>query len=651
MKFFDLVRTFTIKFYNSFKQDFWTRLVIFCLLIYFVVFGFIIFWKYENFLYNGLDLAIFSQSLFNWKDFFYNSIQGQSYFGDHFSILLVLFVPFYKVFSSPMFLLFAQLFFIVLAGWIFWLLCKKILIKPQNAFLCFIFFLGNFLIYQIVLNEFHLLSFVVLGFLILYYAYLTENFSLYIFAILFCLFIREDVALLILGFSILPILEKKKIKWFLLPFLLSIFYFVFSLKVINLFNLQENYKFLVYYGWLGNSFVQIFKNLVFKPYLLFLHFSFSDFETILGLLLSFLFLPILQARFLIVLVFVFLEFFLTANGFSPIILQTHYSALFVGPLLIASIYGLKSLIRFINKDLRASYFLVIVCFIYLGLYFGPFIIFTQKMFNREFIEKQKYLDNFIKKIPKFAKVLASPEFLPQLSQRKNLYALQYVFLGKKQFSNINYEIPKDLDFILLNLNDFKFFYYQFLTGTSFTQNFSLGDDNIRSLLEKNQFNIIDRYANYVLLKNNFLKTDDFIYKVIDSESQNFKILSKNLDIEEVELSKKNYINYTSLDITLKKKENISKDYFLIIKIFNKNQELVFQDSQLVGFGIQPLSDLKKGKAVKLRFLIPAKYKNYKMQISLAEVYGFSFFNSLSSVQTKEKEIKILGSVDLDLAKE
>ena len=66
--------------------------------------------KYRNFNYNDFDLAIFSNAMWNTAhgDFMYTAIRSGCYFKDHVPVILLALVPIYKLFPSPLTLLYAQ---------------------------------------------------------------------------------------------------------------------------------------------------------------------------------------------------------------------------------------------------------------------------------------------------------------------------------------------------------------------------------------------------------------------------------------------------------------------------------------------------------------------------------------------------------------
>src|SRR3989338_2684564 len=84
------------------------------IMLYIIVFLLISFWKYDNFLYNMLDLGIYTQVFESFKsgNHWYSSIQQSNYLGDHFEPFILALLPFYFLIPHPKILLFLQTIFL-----------------------------------------------------------------------------------------------------------------------------------------------------------------------------------------------------------------------------------------------------------------------------------------------------------------------------------------------------------------------------------------------------------------------------------------------------------------------------------------------------------------------------------------------------------
>src|SRR3990167_10806866 len=207
-------------------------------------------WKYHQLLYNGLDLAIYNNALWNTAhgNWFWSTIQGHNYFGDHFEPILILLLPLYSLWQSPILLLILQTIFLGLAAWPLYKISLFVLssrtrldletgveipltnltfsgIASSNrigdfsrndrkklaalgiAFLWLI----NPLVHNVNLFEFHAIAFLPFFFFSLFYFYLKlkeqpatkKVFSCFCVFVFLCLMVREDVAFIILAFLII----------------------------------------------------------------------------------------------------------------------------------------------------------------------------------------------------------------------------------------------------------------------------------------------------------------------------------------------------------------------------------------------------------------------------------------------------------------
>ncbi|MFA6410027.1 MAG: DUF2079 domain-containing protein [Candidatus Buchananbacteria bacterium] len=433
---------------------------------YFVFFSLACLWKYYNFGYNALDLAIINQVFFNTANgnIFGLSIHPPTYLGDHFSPIIFLLLPFYYFFAKPETLLILQTLALTLCVWPIYLIAKQALGKNWAVFFALAWLINPF-VQNINLFETSFLPYAVFLLLWTFYFYQKQKFIPFLIFAFLSLLVREDVALVILMFGPIAILEKRKIKWWLSAILISAFYFILALKITAFFSPSQNYKFLVYYSWLGQTPLEIIKNIIFKPYLPLFHlFSVGNWEMFLGFLLPFIFLPLIAPIYLLLAVLIFLQLAMGQSGGGQLILQTHYASLFLPAIFTAAIFSLKKiyllakpkekLILTIKKYPDLAFLILISALFYSCLTLGPIIGLLKNFSQTGLIGSESQIkQNLIKQIPKNAAVCSGYDFLASLSSRKNLCSFNYAFLGSQQFLAKKYELPPETDYLVLNYND------------------------------------------------------------------------------------------------------------------------------------------------------------------------------------------------------
>jgi len=674
------------------------------ILIYIFIFSLISFWKYNNFAYNGIDLGIYNQVFWNTAEgrFFESSIQAGSYLGDHFEPLILLLLPFYLIFKHPLTLLILQTIFLALGAGAIFLISREILANSSSLtkkgmeesllpLILSLLYLLNPFIQNINLFEFHILPFAIPFLLFTFYFYQTRRtFYFYIFIFL-SLLVREDVALVVFMFGILALIdysvERPKLqatsyflKWIIPPIIISIFWFILAIKIINHFNPGSGYKFLVYYSWLGGSnFKEIIINLLSHPLLVLYHIlNIYNFGFILGLLLPFGFLPLLKPKSLILLIPPLLQTILGMGG-SEGILQTHYVSLFLPALFIALIFVLKnysnchgeegsesgvtkqsleiaslfSVVRH-NKSKEKRLFifgLLGTAAIYTFFTMGP-LLGSLKIIATYDSKLTKIKSYFLKQIPPFAPVLGSYEFFPHLSSRQKFYPLHYIYLGKKQFGKGEYILPEDTEYILINFDDIITFDFQFGWQTGYKPYLPQAPYRLRKILTEKNFGLVEMMDTLALFKKGYPREKNFYeislspYPIIQKQEVNlinkikFLGFTKELAQKKIDDTALTFYNYTFSWQTLK---GMSSNYQLKLNVLDQENKLIYQRYYPLTYGIYPTSQWKIGEIIQTTywFYLPLKKEPQKLEMSLVELKGGIELNALRqtiNVIDKEKQL-------------
>ena len=129
------------------------------------------------------DLAIFDNVFWNSINgrFFYSDIEGHNYFGEHFNLILVPFIPLYYGWSSPTVLLIVQSLALVLGAWPLYLLGRKHRLPDLLNLSLVLGYLLYLPLFGVNLNDFHELAFMPL--LTLWALYFLEEERMALFAL------------------------------------------------------------------------------------------------------------------------------------------------------------------------------------------------------------------------------------------------------------------------------------------------------------------------------------------------------------------------------------------------------------------------------------------------------------------------------------
>ncbi len=473
------------------------------IILYGLFFSAVSIWKYNHFLYNGLDLAIINNVFYNTLHghWFWSSIQGHSYLGDHFTPILVLLLPFYALWPSPEFLLILQTFFLALAAWPLYKIAQLILKDNRLALGMALLWLINPLVHNANLFEFHFIALLPFLFFSLFYYYLQlkarpgkKIFLSFLALALLCLMLREDIVFIILLFLTLTTLSHLKHKQMLrllgYGWLMALGWLVVSSLVIKHFSPSGSSPFIYYYSWLlSTNWLNLIQHI----------FSLANLKMLIGFLLPFLFIPLIRPRWLWLALVPLGQIIFSAHGGGVLVWKLHYGLLFMPALVIAFIYGFKQVNRLLSQWLGSRSLLMIILIIsnfYLWIDLGPLTLdLKQFNFNPPSVEQ------LVRSIPRSAVVLSSYDFLPNLSGRREIYALNYYFLGQQQFASQPYILAHQPDYIFINFHDLIGFQLQFPQSAWAEKYYQAGAGRLRRLLA--DYGAIKVAGDTVLFKKNY----------------------------------------------------------------------------------------------------------------------------------------------------
>ncbi len=640
------------------------------ILIYIIIFSLISFWKYYNFAYNGIDLAIYNQVFWNTAQgrFFESSIQAGSYLGDHFEPLILLLLPFYLIFKSPLTLLVLQTIFLALGAIPIYLISKNLTKKTLVSCLLSLAYLLNPFVQNINLFEFHLLPFAIPLLLFAFYFYQKRKLLPFYLFIFLSLLAREDVALVVFMFGILTLIDYFRtkpdrpinylLKWVFPLLLLSIIWFISVLKVIDYFN-AGNYKYLVYYSWLGNNFFDLIKNFFLHPLLVARRvLNLYNLVFLIGLLLPFGFLPILKPRYLILLLPPLLQTVLGMGG-SEGVLETHYVSLFLPALFLGLIFVIKDSWLELGTA-REKSLLIISLFLAATLYsfaaLGPLPGSIRIILNRQ-PEETKIRNYFLNQIPPGAPVLSSYEFFPNLSSRQKLYPLHYVYLGKKQFGQGDYALPEDTQYLLIDFADIISFDFQFKKQPGYQKYLASAPDRLREILTQKNFGLVEMIDTLALFKKNYLAEKNFSeirsspYPPNHPEEINLDNQIKFLGFDKETLTKK--IDNTNLTISnynfsWQALDQPTSDYQIKITAFDQANRPLGSKYYPLAYGIYPASRWRRGEIVQTNYWFWLPSGTQKIKISLVKLEGGIELDDLrQAINVIDRETILGAPIEID----
>ena len=213
------------------------------------------------------------------------------------------------------------------------------------------------------------------------------------------------------------------------------------------------------------------------------------------------FLPLAAPRYLVGLLLPISTLMLTQRGASVLIPFLHYGAWLLPALFISTIYGIKHLVngKFIIKYKNLIVLTILTEMLYIFIAISPLSNFTITLLTKkgdlekERVEKGELLNS----IEEGGGVIASRLLLTDLSKRKNLYYLGYLFNNQHQFSKGYYNAPQGADYILFEPIDLLIYNERSFVSPNFFPDVS----QLLFQFVNEQFGLEKLSRNYILLSS------------------------------------------------------------------------------------------------------------------------------------------------------
>lgn len=415
--------------------------------IYILVFSYFTILRHLFFQSSAWDLGIFMQSLyttsFHGKIFAYTLEQpvvnpSGSFFGIHFSPILFLLVPLYRLAPFAETLLILQSFILAIGAFVLYLISHHIIENRFASFSLGISYLLYTPLHAVNWFDFHVQAFIPLFFFLMFYFYLKKEYEMSFLFVILLLCIVEMVPILVFPFGLYCLIsnrENKKVMIYSVAIMCaSIAFFLLASLVKSSLNPMYSNTYGAWQIW-GSNIPQIIMNVVTKPVE-----TLTYFLTVFPLEKALYFLWLTVPLFLIPLLarkeFIFLAmpwialtFLSTYTGYFVY----HYGAFVIPQIFISTVYGLKQISNFsdnatIKKSLIFRYSKwVLIGTIIAFLLISPFGIVPQvkSVYVHGLPENSSHketLRQILQLIPRNASIYTSFHIAPHLANRLELYA-------------------------------------------------------------------------------------------------------------------------------------------------------------------------------------------------------------------------------------
>ena len=239
--------------------------------IYVLLFGTLSLVRHWSFHSTGLDLGVFDQVIWNTSQgrFMESTLsldrcQPHSFFGDHFSPILLALVPLYWMFPHPETLLVAQTVALALGALPIYLLARRLLPRGIERLIWVLAYVVSAPLAFITLYDFHEVALAVLPLGLGMYFLVTRRTVPLVLALLVAFTVKEEIALIGIGFGIALAFQKR---WLIAAAVAvgSAAVFVVTLTLIIPAFAGAPYQYIGRYASLGGSELEIARTLLLDP--------------------------------------------------------------------------------------------------------------------------------------------------------------------------------------------------------------------------------------------------------------------------------------------------------------------------------------------------------------------------------------------------
>jgi len=206
--------------------------------VFILIFSFLSIKRYKTLNSYYYDLGIMNQVVYNTSRGRILEMTNQdlmknvSRFAIHFDPIIVIFAPFYWIYSGPEVLLVGQSIILGLGAIAIWLICQKILKNKPISLLFSLLYLMYFGVQRAVLFDFHAVTLVTTFFLFALYFQETKKWQWFYFFIILSLLTKEHVGLVVFMLGLYQIIFKKEKKIGLITSTIGLFFFILTVYFI-----------------------------------------------------------------------------------------------------------------------------------------------------------------------------------------------------------------------------------------------------------------------------------------------------------------------------------------------------------------------------------------------------------------------------------
>ena len=463
----------------SLIERFSNKVTIVLTALYIIFFSVVGVLRYKYFDFGDYDFAIYAQVFWNLiRGTTFSSILGLSYLAGHTGIILFILAPIYFVIRTPVILLIIQTIAVASGGYILFKFASKIINKTW-AFVLFLLYLMYPPIIYSNLFEFHPVTLAIPFLFMSFWAYKEDRISPFIIFSILAMMCKENIPLIIMMYGVLALVDRKSVKWMVVPFLLGLTTFIALVFIVKPYFNKGIIDLFLLYKEFGDTPKDIILGMISSPgKVMGAIISEGNLNFVIKQLSSVALLPLLALKNFIPATLVLLQHLLSWRSTEKTIVY-HYTAKFAPFIFISATYALKKVLssKYVKElgIVAVPFLMTILLGISLSINIaveGRVLSILDRVQKLAGNEKSNFINQkFVDMIPKDAAVVSTFRYLPKLSQRKELHSFHHFYMGTYTFSKVIYPLPEKLDYALIDFSEDMTFNFRSTYSYSYLKRF------------------------------------------------------------------------------------------------------------------------------------------------------------------------------------
>lgn len=560
----------------------------------FLAWAFLLVKKYFTFGYFDWDFAFFHQATWNiLHGSSYSSLFDTNFFGNHSNLIVFFCLPLYALVQHPLTLVFLKLISYIFAAYILYKLGKESIGTTGAAILMAVYLAYPPNIFGLI-YEFDFESLSPAFLFLLFYFYSKKYWKAFLGTALLTILVKENMPLIIITFGIYALFSRGRSKWLwgVVPFILGMISFYFLTYIFIPHFTQSNiYPYAGHYQQFGQSPFGIILSLIMNPLQMKRHlFTPVNLKFLFDLLSPIIFLPCLSPHILFLGLPILLQHLLSSSGTEHVIYYQY--GLSLAPFFFLG--ALKTL-SFLRYRVKAFFYLFVLSLMLMTTFLSlqdNRLNMVRRLNIHQSAQNRLYWQ-MVKAIPKDAAVMATFNFLPELSSRRELYSFHKTFFYLYQDKKNPFITPDHVSYAMIDFDE-PWLNYGFYVSPQETA------EKIRKSFFNREWKVKQAVEEVVL----FSKEEGEILVSVTQPKEKNEAIEPKLSIDDkfnlvdfkLQKSKINHGSLLPIKFQWQSLQEIKEPYEMVLRI-TKGEEVIAERRRDIGYKVYPTLLWKQGELI------------------------------------------------------